>query len=83
MKVNLGNGFEFETFELEQAREAEQLAAKKNGYVYSWKTIGSSNWLEKGLSITDVLAIMVLPKDAPDWIDLPDDAKEDDDGANE
>lgn len=73
MKVNLGNGFEFETFELEQAGQAEQLAAETNGAVYSWKTTGSSNWLEKGLSIVDVLGITVLPKDAPEWIDLPDD----------
>ncbi len=76
MKVNLGDGFEFESFELEQARDAELLAADTNGHVYSWKTIGNANWLEKGLSIANVLAITVLPKDSPDWIDLPDDAEE-------
>ncbi|MFZ5858562.1 MAG: hypothetical protein ACOYZ6_17175 [Chloroflexota bacterium] len=73
MKVNLGDGFEFETFELEQARDAIQLATETKGSVYSWKTIGNSNWLEKGLSITDVLAITVLPKGFPESLDLPDD----------
>jgi hypothetical protein len=76
MNVNLGNGFEFETFELEQAGQAEKLAAETNGAVYSWKAAGSSNWLEKGLSIVDILGITVLPKDAPEWIDLPDDEEE-------
>lgn len=76
MKVNLGDDFQFETFELEQAKEAEQLAAETNGSVYSWKTIGKSNWLVKGLAIADVLAITVLPNGSSDWIDLPDD-KED------
>jgi hypothetical protein len=73
MKVNLGSGFEFESFELEQAKEAEQLATETNGSVYSWKTIGNSNWLERGLSIADVLALTVLPKESPDWIELPND----------
>lgn len=76
MKVNLGNGFEFETFELKQGGQAEKLAAETNGAVYSWKATGSSNWLEKGLSIVDVLGITVLPKDTPEWIDLPDDEEE-------
>lgn len=76
MKVNLGDGFEFETFELEQASEAEHLAAETNSSVYSWKTIGNSNWLVKGLSIADILAITVLPKDSPEWIDLPDDRED-------
>lgn len=76
MKVNLGDGFEFETFELEEAGDAEHVAAETNGVIYSWKTAGNLNWLEKGLSIVDVLGIIVLPKGSPDWIDLPNDGED-------
>lgn len=76
MRVNLGNGFKFEMFELEQARQAEQLAAETNSAIYSWKSTESSNWLEKGLSIVDVLGITLLPQDMPEWISLPDDDEE-------
>jgi hypothetical protein len=75
MKVSLDGTFEFEFFEIEELKSAEQYAEKINGLVYSWKTIGYSNWLEKGLSVTDVLGLAVLPSDSPDWIDLPDDEK--------
>jgi hypothetical protein len=75
MKVSLDGTFEFEFFEFEELKSAEQYAEKNNGLVYSWKTIGYSNWLEKGLSVTDVLGLAVLPSDLPDWIDLPDDEK--------
>ena len=75
MKVSLDRAFEFEFFELEDLKNAAQYAEKINGSIYSWKTIGYSNWLEKGLSVTDVLGLAVLPKGMPDWIDLPDDEK--------
>jgi hypothetical protein len=77
MKASLDGVFEFEFFELEDLKNAEQYAKKIGGSIYSWKTIGYSNWLEKRLSIADVFGLAVLPKDLPDWIDLPDDAKED------
>lgn len=41
MRVNLGNVFEFEMFELEQARQVEQLAAETNSAIYSWKSTES------------------------------------------
>lgn len=83
MKVSLDGIFEFEFFELEELKDAEQYAEKVDGSIYSWKTIGYSNWLEKRLSIADVLGLAVLPNGLPDWIGLPDDAKENGDDENE
>ena len=73
MKVSLDGIFEFEFFEIEELKSAEHYAEKIDGSIYSWKTIGYSNWLEKRLSVTDVLGLAVLQKGLPDWIDLPDD----------
>lgn len=73
MKVTLGNSYEFEFFQIEDFEKARQYAERVDGSIYSWKTTGKSNWLEKRLSISDVLGLAVLPKDLPDWIDLPDD----------
>jgi hypothetical protein len=41
--------------------------------VFSWKTEGRYNWLEKGLSVVDVLGLTILPDGLPDKIDLPND----------
>lgn len=73
MKVNLGNGFEFECFEIEEAQDVERLAKETVGSVYSWKTEGRYNWLQKGFTVVDVLGLTILPKGLPDLIDLPDD----------
>jgi len=74
MKISLDGALEFEFFELEDSKKAEQFSESTDGEVYSWKTIGYSNWLEKRSSITDVLGLAVLPKGLPDWIELPDDS---------
>ncbi len=74
MKISLGDVLGFEFFELEELKTAEQFAERIDGSIYSWKSIGHSNWLEKRLSVADVLGLAVLPKDLPDWIELPDDA---------
>jgi hypothetical protein len=74
MKISLDGIFEFEFFELEDTKKAEQFAESIDGEVYSWKTVGYSNWLEKRLSVADTLGLVVIPKGLPDWIDLPDDS---------
>ncbi len=73
MKIFLDDALEFEFFELEDVKKAEYFAESIDGAVYSWKTIGYSNWLEKRLSSADVLGLAMLPKGLPDLIDLPDD----------
>lgn len=75
MKVSLDGTFEFEFFQIEELGKAEQYAKKVDGLIYSWKTTGESNWLEKRLSAVDVLGLAVLPKNLPDWIDLPNDGE--------
>ena len=74
MKISLDGVLEFEFFELDDTTKAEQFAESTDGEVYSWKTVGYSNWLEKRLSVSDILGLVVLPKGLPDWIDLPDDS---------
>jgi len=73
MKVALDSKFVGEFFQLEELKEAQQFAGQTGGTVYPWKTTGSLNWLEKRVSIVDVLGIIVIPQGLPDWIDLPDD----------
>jgi hypothetical protein len=75
MKVSLEANLEFEFFQIEELKSAEQYAEEINGSIYSWKTTGKSNWLEKNLSVVDILGLVVLPKNLPDWIDLPDDGE--------
>jgi hypothetical protein len=41
--------------------------------VYSWKTEGRYNWLERGFSVVDVLGLTILPDGLSNKIDLPDD----------
>ncbi len=76
MKVNLGKGYNFECFDIEEAKQAEKLAKETDGVVYSWKTEGRYNWFQKGFSLVDVLGLTVLPKGMPELIDLPDDEDE-------
>jgi hypothetical protein len=76
MKVNLGEGFEFDLFSIEEVRGVEKLAEKTNGAVYSWKTEGQHNWLQKGFTVVDVLGLTIIPKGLPDLIDMPDDEEE-------
>lgn len=52
---------------------AQAHAAANGGDVYTWKTIESSNWLERGLARSDALALVVLPQGLPDTLDMPDD----------
>ena len=75
MKVSLDGKFEFEFFQIEELQNAEQYAEEIDGSIYSWKTTGNSNWLEKRLSVADVLGLVVLPKNMPEWIDLPEDGE--------
>lgn len=75
MKVSLDEKFEFEFFQIEELQNAEQYVEEIDGSIYSWKTTGNSNWLEKRLSVADVLGLVVLPKNMPEWIDLPEDGE--------
>ena len=61
-------------YQLEEAGKAESQAKKADGKVYTWKTSGNHNWLEKGISNTDTLGLVVVPNHLPDTIDLPDDS---------
>ena len=60
-------------YQLEHVPEAYAEAQTTGGVVYSWKTTGRWNWLERGTSIVDVLVLTVLPRGLPDTIEMPDD----------
>lgn len=79
MQVTLPLLLDREMFDLEEAAQAEQLANTTGGRLYCWKTIGGENWLDAGLSIADVLGLVVLPQGLPDTIDMEDDAPEEGD----
>jgi hypothetical protein len=73
-KLSFALDLELEFFQLEELPRARALAESTNGVLYCWKTTGIFNWLEKGISICDVLGIVILLKDLPEQIDLPDDS---------
>jgi hypothetical protein len=73
MRVTLALLLETELFAMESAADAELEAARSGGAVYSWKTTGNANWLERGFSVVDVLGYVVLPSGLPTEIDMPDD----------
>lgn len=77
IKQTLYLAFETEVFNTEELSHAEKIAAETNGEIYCWKTSGDSNWLEKGLSLSDVLGIITLPSNLPDYIDMLDDEASD------
>ncbi len=68
--------FDVELFDLEELEQAYQKAQQANGVLYSWKTTGISNWLERGVSNVDVLGVVVLPPGLADHIEMPDDEPE-------
>ena len=70
--------FGMQWYYLEQWKEVLSKASNSGREVYTWKSIGVENWLEKGLSISDVLCLVILNKGYPDYIDLPDDDTDDD-----
>ena len=65
-----------EFFQLEQAAEAESLARNLNSGVYTWKTIGRTNWLELGFANVDALGLVVLPASLSNTIRMCDDEEE-------
>ena len=73
MNINLGMGITFELFDLEYASKLASLAIQKDQEIYTLKTAGHSNWLEHGIHIVDELGLVLLPKNFPDTINLPDD----------
>ena len=73
MQIKLELKLDAEFYQLEDVRQAEKLAEETDQKIYCWKTTGHSNWLERDLSITDVLGLVVLPKSLPDTIEMPDD----------
>jgi hypothetical protein len=77
IKQTLYLAFETEVFNTEEISQAEKLVTETNGEIYCWKTSGNSNWLEKGLSLSDVLGIVILPRNLPDYIDMLDDEESD------
>ena len=78
MRVTLELLFESEFFHLEQASEAQTLAAETNSRVYTWKTTGKHNWLELGFSNIDSAGLVVLPNTLPNHVTMSDDQIQDD-----
>jgi len=79
MRVTIDIELEVPWYELREAAEAEQEAAATGGAVYSWKTQGGWNWLERRWSIVDVFGLLVLPRGLPEYIDMSDDLREEED----
>ena len=60
-------------FHTTQPQEAQEYVDKNGGNIYTWKSIGRENWLEKGFSRSDTLVFVVLPDLLQDNIQMPDD----------
>lgn len=72
--VNLSLHLNLEVFQTEEVKHVELKAQESDFLVYSWKTSGDENWLERGLSVADVLGLVVLPRDLPKVIDMAEDS---------
>ena len=64
-------------FQTTQPQEAQAHADETGGTVYTWKTTGEANWLERGFAKSDTLALVILPRQLPDAIPMPDDDPDD------
>ena len=73
MNVNLGGSISFKLFCLEHASQLTTLAIQTDQEIYTLKTAAHSNWLERGIHIVDEMGLVLLPKNYPDNINLPDD----------
>ena len=60
-------------FELEEWREAVRTSEASQSAVYSWKSVGIHNWLERAISNVDTIGLVVLPANLPERIGMPDD----------
>lgn len=73
MNINLGRNITFELFDLEDAPQLTTLAIQTDQKIYTLKTAEHSNWLERGIHIVDEMGLVLLPKNYPDNIILPND----------
>ncbi len=78
MIITLSLYLDLEVFETEEAKQVELKAKESDSVVYSWKTSGNENWMERGFSVADVFGLIILPRGLPDVIDMGDDAPEED-----
>ncbi len=76
IRVMLPNGLATALYDLEEAVQAQRAAREASGEIYCWKTSGKYNWLERGLSVADVLGLVILPRGLPEYMDMPDDEVE-------
>ena len=60
-------------YHLEEWRLARSAARRNRTSIYSCKTSGRANWLERGYSCVDCLGLVELPQGLPDEIPMLDD----------
>lgn len=76
MRLTLSFEIETDFYQLEEAVQATQIAKASGGEVYTWKTTGRSNWIERRFSCVDSLGLVVLPAGLDDTIEMADDPAE-------
>ena len=76
MKLTLEMLVDTVFFQAEEAADADALAWATGGLVYSWKTTGRHNWLERGYSRVDLAGLVVVPAVLPETVRMPDDLPE-------
>jgi len=77
MKVELALYLDVDFYELEDSEQAVAAADKTNRSVYTWKTSGLTNWMERRISNVDALGLVLLPRGMPDCLDMPEDPEDD------
>ncbi len=60
-------------YQPEEWRLARSAARTNRTSIYSWKTSGRANWLERGYSCVDCLGLVELPQGLPDEVPMPND----------
>ncbi len=73
MLINLDQKVSFELYNLEDLYIVKKLAKKNNQLIYTFQTTGRFNWLEKGVHLVDGLGLVLISKNLPSRIELPND----------
>jgi hypothetical protein len=70
MQVALNVDVDLVFFDTHEQEQAQAHASRTDGAVYTWKTAGRCNWLERGFKLADRLGYFVLPGGLPRYIKL-------------
>ena len=77
MEVELAVYLDVDFYEIEEWKKAVEVAHESNRSLYTWKTSGRANWVERGMSNVDALGLVLLPAGMPEYLEMANDPEDD------